>query len=73
MDPLNVKKTCIFHRESNHPSLGRGIGYCDLGLVWAICDGDIKFCEEPEAFIRNLYSLWQKQKRTDMNVKVQTI
>jgi len=61
----------MFHRNSDHPGIGFGIGYCDLGVVWAICDGDIKFCEEPGAFINNFYSNWRRDKETDIRGNIQ--
>ena len=46
------QERCMFHRDSNSLTLGRGIGYCDIDCAWVICDGDRKFCENPEALLR---------------------
>jgi hypothetical protein len=52
--------------------MGPGIGYCDLGVVWAICDGDMKFCEEPDALIRNFYIEWRRNRARVMNENVRS-
>lgn len=52
--------------------MGLGIGYCDLGVVWAICDGDIKFCEEPDALIRNFYIEWGRNRANEMRENAQS-
>jgi hypothetical protein len=68
---METEKGCLFYRKSDIPSMGPGIGYCDLGVVWAICDGDIKFCEEPDALIRNLYVEWRKKRAVYVREKTQ--
>jgi hypothetical protein len=67
---MGIEKKCMFHRNSDHSGIGLGIGYCDLGVVWAICDGDIKFCEEPDAFISNFYGNWRRDKEMDIRGNV---
>ncbi len=49
---MSGKGRCVFHRDSNSLTLGRGIGYCDIDCAWVICDGDRKFCENPQALVR---------------------
>ncbi len=56
------EKKCVYHRKTENPVMGSGIGYCDLGVAWVLCEGDIKFCEEPEALIRNFYVEWGKNR-----------
>jgi hypothetical protein len=52
---------CIFYRDvDNHSQFGCGIGCCDLGIIWSICDGDMNFCEHPEKLIKSLYEEWKK-------------
>ena len=55
-----AEKQCIYHRTSERPNLGLGIGYCDLGVIWTICDGDKKFCENSESSPRLLHE-WEKK------------
>jgi len=50
-----MKRGCRFYRDTDSPNFGRGIGYCDLGVIWSICDGDVKFCESPDVMIRFLF------------------
>ncbi len=59
---IGINRKCMFYRKSDNLITGSGIGYCDLGVVWAICDGEVKFCEEPEAFIRKFYVEWEKNR-----------
>jgi hypothetical protein len=47
------EKRCIFYRASDRLSMGIGIGYCDFTSGEAICDGDVVFCEFPEALKEN--------------------
>jgi len=69
---MGTEKGCLFYRKSDNPSMGPGIGYCDLGVVWAICDGDMKFCEEPDALIRNFYIEWRRNRARVMNENVRS-
>lgn len=57
---MTQKRGCRFFRDSEGIHFGRGIGYCDLGVIWSICDGDMKFCEKPDAMIRVLCEEWKR-------------
>ena len=59
---MKKENCCAFFRDSDNLSMGRGIGYCDLGVVWTICDGDVRFCEKPDALIQYL-SDWNKREK----------
>lgn len=61
---MKEERRCPFYRISDPPrsSFGTGIGFCDLGIVWAICEGDLRFCEEPERFIERFFCDWQRKK-----------
>jgi len=63
---MGIEKKCLFYRKSESSNLGPGIGYCDLGGIWAICDGDMKFCEEPSALIKNFYVEWGRNRARKM-------
>lgn len=69
---LEVEKKCRFYRKLDGSVSGVGIGYCDLGMVWAICDGDIKFCEEPNGFIKIFYAMWKRSKARESKGKRQS-
>lgn len=57
-----MDKKCLFYRKLENPAKGSSIGYCDLGVLWAICDGEVKYCEEPHGFIKNFYETWKRKK-----------
>jgi hypothetical protein len=57
---MTRKEGCRFYRNPEGHYFGRGIGYCDLGVIWSICDGDVKFCESPDVMIRSLCEEWKR-------------
>lgn len=57
-----MDKKCVFYRKLENPVMGPSVGYCDLGGLWVICDGEIKYCEEPDGFIKNFYETWKRNK-----------
>jgi len=56
---LSMRRSCRFYRDTGRPNFGNGIGCCDLGVFWSICEGDVKFCEDPNAMIRVLFNEWK--------------
>ena len=48
-------KKCSFHRSLSSLNFGLGIGSCDLEGSHTICDGDVLYCEKPEALAKYLY------------------
>ena len=46
---MSFKRQCPFYRDSETLNIGRGIGYCDLDCDRTTCEGDVKFCEKPDA------------------------
>ena len=42
------KKSPLF-RKPESLSMGKGIGYCDIDSSSTTCDGDVNFCEKPDA------------------------
>jgi len=65
---MNLGKSCMFYRDvENNSHFGKGIGCCDLGVIWTICDGDMRFCEHPEELIRCLHQLWLTRKTFKMD------
>jgi two-component system cell cycle response regulator CpdR len=57
---ISVFRKCSFYRDSGTLAIGRGLGYCDLDGDQTTCDGDVQFCEKPDAL--NKHSLEQKRK-----------
>ena len=45
---------CQFYRESDNPSVGIGLGHCDLAGDQAICEGDIQYCDKSGDLRRQL-------------------
>lgn len=64
-------KGCIFYRncEENH-KIAQGIGYCDLGLMWVICDGNMNFCEHPEKLIKSFYEEWVRWRKMKQDFSI---
>ncbi len=55
------KQGCRFYRDAEGAQFGLGIGYCDLGVIWSICDGDVKYCEMPHEMIRIFSEEWKRK------------
>jgi len=51
---MPISRPCSFYRDSESLNLGRRIGYCDLDCDRTTCDGDIHFCEKPDALKKYL-------------------
>jgi hypothetical protein len=57
---MSFERQCPFYRDSETLNIGRRIGYCDLDCDRTTCDGDIHFCEKPDALKK--YLLEEKKK-----------
>jgi hypothetical protein len=57
---MSLGRDCPFYRDSETLQFGHGIGYCDLDCDRTTCNGDIHFCEKPDALRK--YQLRQKRK-----------
>jgi hypothetical protein len=51
---MGEEKKCPLFRRSESLSIGKGIGYCDIDSSSVTCEGDVKFCEKPEALKRGI-------------------
>jgi len=51
---ISVFRKCSFYRDSGTLAIGRGLGNCDLDGYQTICDGDVQFCEKPDAMKKHL-------------------
>ena len=70
---MGTERLCIFYRTSSkHPGVGLGVGHCDLGMTRTVCDGDIRFCEKPEALIEYLYVEWTRCGKGEMGYEVRS-
>lgn len=58
-------KRCQFYRDSDHGSMGMGLGFCDMDGFHAICDGDVNFCEKPD-LLKN--QLTRRKKDIDVGI-----
>ncbi len=47
-------RICPLHRKSEGLSFGKGVGYCDMDSSSTTCEGDVKFCQKPDALRRYL-------------------
>ena len=63
---MSISRKCSFYRDSDNLATGRGIGYCELKGNQTICDGDIKFCENPDALGKQLS---EQESQEDWNNK----
>jgi hypothetical protein len=63
---MSIFKKCTFYRDAQSLVIGTGLGHCDL-LGQAICEGDIKFCENPQKLMKELSE--QKRKGLEKNKK----
>jgi len=70
---MATERPCVFYRASKSQNIGLGIGQCDLGIAWTICDGDIRFCENPDALIKNLYVKWGRKRKSEGNYGEQSV
>ena len=57
---MSIFKKCPFYRESESLGIGTGLGHCDL-LGHAICEGDVKFCENPKKLLNELSEQRKKE------------
>jgi CheY-like chemotaxis protein len=62
---MSLSRRCTFYRDSESLGIGRRVGYCDLDGHKTICNGDIEFCEKPDAFKEYLLKQENIQKFRD--------
>lgn len=68
MSPILIFKKCSFYRTNETLSRGRGLGYCDL-FGEAPCEGDVQFCEDPNALRKQLLELKNSKGEEDQEKK----
>lgn len=50
------EKICLLFRRPEGLGMGKGIGYCDIDSGSTTCEGDVSFCERPDALKKYLRS-----------------
>jgi CheY-like chemotaxis protein len=50
---MTIFGKCPFYRECKNPTIGIGLGQCDLGDQ-AICEGDMEYCDKPDDLKKQL-------------------
>ncbi len=50
------EKLCPLFRKPEGLGMGKVIGYCDIDSGSTTCEGDVLFCERPEALKKYLQS-----------------
>jgi len=61
---MGEEKKCPLFRQPEGLSFGKGIGYCDIDSGSTTCDGDVTFCERPDAlkqYLRRKLSEFEKK------------
>jgi len=48
------EKKCPLFRKPESLGMGIGIGYCDIDSGCTTCEGDVLFCERPDALKKYL-------------------
>jgi hypothetical protein len=46
---MEGEKNCPLFRQPEILSFAKGIGYCDLDNGSTACEGNVKFCDKPDA------------------------
>jgi hypothetical protein len=46
---MEGEKSCPLFRQPEILSFAKGIGYCDLDNSSTACEGNVKFCDKPDA------------------------
>ena len=51
---MGEERKCPLFRRPETLSIGKGIGYCDIDSSSTTCEGDVNYCERPDALKRYL-------------------
>jgi len=51
---MSNQKICPLFRRPEGLGMGKGIGYCDIDSGSTTCEGDVEFCESPDALKKYL-------------------
>jgi len=63
---MGEEKKCQLFRQPEGLSFGKGIGYCGIDCGSATCEGNVKFCEKPDAlkqYLRRELSEFEKKEK----------
>ncbi len=59
------EKLCPLFRRTEGLGMGKGIGYCDVDSGSTTCEGDVMYCERPEALKRYLRSKLEEMEKKE--------
>lgn len=59
------EKLCPLFRRPEGLGMGKGIGYCDVDSGSTTCEGDVMYCERPEALKRYLRSKLEEMEKKE--------
>lgn len=59
------EKKCPLFRKPESLGMGMGIGYCDVDSGCATCEGDVGFCERPDALKKYIRSKLEEIEKED--------
>ena len=62
---MGEEKKCPLFRKPESLSMGKRIGYYDIDSSSTTCDGDVKFCENPDALKQYLRRKLEEFERKD--------
>ncbi len=54
---------CPLFRQPEGLGMGKGIGYCDVDGGSTTCEGDVDFCERPDALKKYLQAKLEETER----------
>jgi hypothetical protein len=60
---MSVFRKCPFYRISASVAIGQGLGHCDFDGSQTICDGDMSFCEKPDAVKKYFEDQYRKKEK----------
>ncbi len=70
---MGEEMKCLLFRNGGSSRMGRRIGSCDIDAESATCEGDVTFCEKPDAlrqyFRERLQGFRKEEKREDKEDK----
>jgi hypothetical protein len=66
---MGEEMKCLLFRRRVGTGIGKEIGYCDIEGNSTTCEGDVSFCEKPDAlreyFRKKLEGFKKKEKKED--------
>lgn len=60
-----ANRRCPLFRNPESLGMGKGIGYCDMDGDSTVCEGDVQYCEKPDALARYLRQKIEKSRKKE--------